>query len=71
VPLPIIFIFLVGYIAIAFESFLKVNKSAIAILMGVLCWAFVMLNTSNGEMVSVELSNHFSRICEILFFLDS
>lgn len=68
-PLPIIFIFLVGYIAIAFESFLKVNKSAIAILMGVLCWAFVMLNTSNGEMVSVELSNHFSRICEILFFL--
>jgi len=69
VPLPIIFIFLVGYIAIAFESFLKVNKSAIAILMGVLCWVFVLLNANNADVVSVELSTHFSRICEILFFL--
>jgi len=69
VPLPIIFIFLGGYIAIAFESFLKVNKSAIAILMGVLCWVFVLLNANNVDVVSVELSTHFSRICEILFFL--
>ena len=35
----IIIIFILGYILIAFEHPIKINKSATAILTGVLCWA--------------------------------
>lgn len=65
----IVIIFIVGYLAIAFEQPLKINKAASALLTGVICWAIYALAGSNEEMVSENLSHHLSDIAGILFFL--
>jgi len=59
--------FVVGYLAIAFEHPLKINKAASALLTGVICWAIYSL--SGGKLVSENLSHHLSEISGILFFL--
>ena len=41
--LVIIIVFVVGYICIATESLLKINKAAIALLMCVFCWTLLMM----------------------------
>lgn len=40
--LAIITVFIIGYLCIAFESGLKINKSAIALFMCVICWTLYM-----------------------------
>ena len=65
--IPVIFI--LGYIAIAFEHPIRINKTASALLTGVLCWtAYIMLN-ANTELVSEQLYHHLGEISGILFFL--
>jgi hypothetical protein len=39
----IIAIFILGYIAIAIEHSIKINKAAIALVTGVLCWTVTFL----------------------------
>lgn len=63
----VVLVFVLGYIAIAFEHPIKVNKTASALLTGVLCWTIYALNGSGH--VSEELAHHLSKIAEILFFL--
>src|SRR5688572_26926236 len=46
----VIVVFIIGYIAIAFEHSIKINKSASAILTGVLCWTLFILS-SPSEIV--------------------
>ncbi len=65
--LLIILVFVVGYLAIALEHPIKINKTASALLTGVLLWTIYAL--SSHESVSPELSHHLSSIAEILFFL--
>ena len=65
----IIIVFVVGYLAIAFEHPLKINKAASALLTGVICWTIYALFDSNRELVSENLSHHLSGIAGILFFL--
>ncbi len=65
----IIAIFVVGYLAIALEEPLKVNKTASALITGVLCWTAYALYSSETELVVEELSHHLGSISEILFFL--
>ncbi|MBW8326297.1 MAG: sodium:proton antiporter NhaD [Prolixibacteraceae bacterium] len=43
----ILFIFVLGYIAIALEHPLKIDKAATALLIGVLTWTVYILNSSN------------------------
>lgn len=43
----IVVIFVVGYLAIAFEHNLGINKAASAILMGVLCWTLYVLDVQH------------------------
>jgi Na+/H+ antiporter NhaD/arsenite permease-like protein len=62
-----ILVFVLGYLAIAFEHPIKVNKTASALLTGVLLWTIYALSGHPG--VSEELSHHLSSIAEILFFL--
>src|SRR6188474_650226 len=62
-------IFIVGYLAIAFEHLLKINKAASALLTGVLCWSIYALWGVEKEFVSGELAHHLSDIAGILFFL--
>ena len=60
-------IFIAGYLAIAFEQSIKINKAASALLTGVICWAVYSL--SGEGLVSENLSHHLSEIAGILFFL--
>ena len=62
-------IFIVGYLAIAFEQPLRINKAASALLTGVICWSVYALADNNRELVSENLSQHLSGIAGILFFL--
>jgi Na+/H+ antiporter NhaD/arsenite permease-like protein len=64
----LIFIFILGYIAIAFEDLFKINKAAISLLMGVLCWIILIISNHNINVVE-QLQISFSEISSILFFL--
>lgn len=72
----IIIVFVIGYLAIALEHPLKINKTASAILAGVICWTLFMLATpaesllhsaeftSFLERLKVELGDKFSVLTE-------
>jgi len=62
-------IFILGYLAIAFEHPIKINKAASALLTGVICWSVYALFDNNSELVSENLAHHLSGIAGILFFL--
>jgi Na+/H+ antiporter NhaD/arsenite permease-like protein len=65
----ILIVFIAGYIAIAFEHPLKVNKAASALITGVLCWTIYILHNNDTHAVSDELLHGFGEIAAILFFL--
>lgn len=62
-------VFVLGYLAIALEHNLKVNKAAPALITGVLCWTIYILQSSNPEQVNDDLLHHLGEIASILFFL--
>jgi Na+/H+ antiporter NhaD/arsenite permease-like protein len=62
-------IFIIGYLAIALEHPLNLNKAAPAILTGVLCWTIYIVFSSDVELVNHQLEEHLSEISGILFFL--
>jgi Na+/H+ antiporter NhaD/arsenite permease-like protein len=67
--LIIAIIFIIGYLAIAFEHPLKINKAASALLTGVVCWSLYALWGGDKELVSANLGHHLSDIAGIIFFL--
>lgn len=64
-----IIIFVVGYLAITLEHTIHINKTATALLTGVLCWAVYALYSSETHLVGEQLSHHLGDIAEIVFFL--
>ncbi|MGB3949036.1 MAG: sodium:proton antiporter NhaD, partial [Bacteroidia bacterium] len=65
----IVSIFIIGYFAIALEGPLNINKSAVALLTGVLCWtSYILLGTDN-HLISEQLAEHLGELSGILFFL--
>ncbi len=62
-------IFIIGYAAIAFEHPIRTNKTASALLTGVLCWVVYIMSGADTEIVSEELYEHLGEISGILFFL--
>jgi NhaD family Na+/H+ antiporter len=64
----LVIFFVLGYTAIVMEHPLRVNKSATAMLTGVLCWTALALG-SDLDLVGGELAHHLSDIAGILFFL--
>lgn len=64
----IIIVFILGYLAIAFEHPLKLNKAASALITGVLCWTIYILQNESAEAASEELLHHLGEISSILFF---
>ena len=64
-----VLIFVFGYIAIAFEHGIKINKAATALITGVLCWTVYILSESDKDLVVSQLAEHLSTISGILFFL--
>ncbi len=65
----LIAIFVVGYIFIAFEQGLKINKSAIALITGVLCWTIYISFSSDKSLINQQLTDHLGALSGILFFL--
>lgn len=64
----IITLFIIGYLFIAFEHSVAINKSGSALLLGVLCWSTYALFSHDANVTS-GLSHHLASISEIIFFL--
>ena len=60
---------MIGYAGIALEELIKINKTATALLTGVICWVVYILGTPNKVLVEQELYEHLGSISGILFFL--
>jgi NhaD family Na+/H+ antiporter len=67
--IAIVLIFILGYVGIAFEHSIRINKAATALVTGVLCWTVYILYTDDNEMVTGQLAHHFGDLSQILFFL--
>ena len=65
----IITVFVLGYLGIAFEHPLRINKAASALITGVLCWTIYVIHVGPSHTVSEELTEHLGEISSILFFL--
>ena len=65
----LIVIFCIGYLFIAFEHGVKLNKAAIALLTGAVMWTVYAINTTDATAVNHTLAEHLSDISGILFFL--
>ena len=65
----IIAVFIVGYLGIAFEHYIKINKTATALLAGVLCWTIYILFSANKQLVDEQLTDSLGEFAGILFFL--
>lgn len=66
----IIALFVIGYIAIALEHPIKINKTASALLTGVLCWTLYAVSSPDDmHHIGEQLAEHLSEISAILFFL--
>jgi NhaD family Na+/H+ antiporter len=62
-------IFVLGYVGIVLEHPIKINKSATALVTGVLCWTVYILSAPEKGVVNGELAEHFGDVAQILFFL--
>lgn len=62
--------FIIGYLAIILEFYVKVNKSAVGIAMACACWAILFLSGHQTlpENVAV-LGHHLNDVAQLLFFL--
>lgn len=74
--LLIALIFILGYLFIALEHTIKIDKAATALLTGVICWVLVVLGKGaifpadvDMEFLDSEILHHVGEISEILFFL--
>lgn len=65
----LIFAFIIGYVFIAFENKIHINKAATALFTGVICWTIYVLFSNNTEHVILQLGEHVGSISQILFFL--
>lgn len=64
-----IIIFVLGYLAIALEHPIHVDKAASALITGVLCWTMYVFAGTDPHLVEEGLLHHLSEIASILFFL--
>ncbi len=63
-------LFIIGYLAIIFEYYIKVNKTASALLMAVFTWAFLFLEKKSfHEIFGPEVQSHIADASQIIFFL--
>jgi NhaD family Na+/H+ antiporter len=65
----VIVIFILGYAAIAFEHVIRINKAAVALITGVLCWTAYVFMSDSKDHVTEQLAGHLGELSQILFFL--
>lgn len=61
-------LFMLGYAAIVLEHPLKLNKSASALITGVVCWTVLVL-MGEAHLINEELLHQMGELSGILFFL--
>jgi Na+/H+ antiporter NhaD/arsenite permease-like protein len=62
-------VFVIGYLFIAIEHNVKLNKAATALLTGGILWTIYILFSSDPHIVNEQLSHHLGELAGILFFL--
>ncbi|MDZ4714810.1 MAG: sodium:proton antiporter NhaD [Cytophagales bacterium] len=65
----ILVIFVVGYTVIAMEHTVHINKTATALVTGVLCWTVYTFHQGDTHLVTHQLLEQLGEISSILFFL--
>jgi Na+/H+ antiporter NhaD/arsenite permease-like protein len=65
----ILITFVIGYVLIALEHKIHINKAASALLTGVLCWVIYIVSDQNYSDIVKHLTEHLGEISGILFFL--
>ncbi|MEH0158582.1 sodium:proton antiporter NhaD [Limibacter armeniacum] len=66
----ILSIFVLGYMAIALEHNIKIDKSAPSLIVGVLCWTvYILMADKQAHTIVHELYEYLGEISGILFFL--
>ena len=65
----ILALFILGYLAIAFEHNIKIDKAASALFLGGICWAVFAFTGLSISSLEYEIQHHIIHISEILFFL--
>ena len=64
-----IVVFILGYMAIALEHTIKIDKAASALIIGGLGWALFAFSGIDHHSLTHEIQHHIVDIAEILFFL--
>jgi len=64
-----IIVFLLGYLLIVLEHPFRIDKTAPALIMGVITWAIYILNAHHVHVVSEQFMHHLGEISSIIFFL--
>jgi Na+/H+ antiporter NhaD/arsenite permease-like protein len=67
--IAMIVVFVLGYLAIALEHPIHIDKAASALVTGVVCWALYAVQLSFSTDIEHQVLHHVSEIASILFFL--
>lgn len=67
--ITVISIFVLGYLAIAFEHTIRLNKAASALITGVLCWTLYFMQAHSTDEATAHLMHQLGEIASIVFFL--
>ena len=67
--IAMVVVFVLGYLAIALEHPLKIDKAASALILGTVTWALYTFSGADPHIVQEGLLHHLSEIAQILFFL--
>jgi len=63
-------LFLLGYLVIIFEERIKINKTAVALLLAVFCWSgYFLFGDVSTSQETLKLAKHVADVAQILFFL--
>lgn len=66
----VILVFVIGYLCIALEHPINVNKTASALLTGVICWTlYALFSHDSIDLIGTQLNHHLGQTAAILFFL--
>jgi Na+/H+ antiporter NhaD/arsenite permease-like protein len=66
----ILAVFIIGYICITLEHFIKINKAATALIMGIICWVILFIYDPCPKEDSLHcFLDHLASISQIILFL--
>ena len=66
----LLFVAILGYLSVIFESPIKINKTITALLTGTICWVVIALYSHDDQhLVTERLMEYFGEISGLLIFL--